>query len=58
MNNLREHHIIQLDPKKGLSKKQYLAVEKVLESTADELRMPPGELDLYMWYRKTGKVLK
>jgi N-glycosylase/DNA lyase len=58
MNNLREHHIIQLDPKKGLSKKQYLAVEKVLEDIADELRMPPGELDLYMWYRKTGKVLK
>ena len=58
MNNLREHHIIQLDPKKGLSKKQYLAVEKVLEGIADELAMPPGELDLYMWYRKTGKVLK
>ena len=58
MNNLREHHIIHLDHKKGLSKKQYLAVEKVLEDIADELGMPLGELDLYMWYRKTGKVLK
>ena len=58
INNLREHKIIELDPKKGLTKKRYLAVEKILDIVADELEMEPGELDLYMWYRKTGKVLK
>ena len=58
INNLREHNLIDLDPKKGLTKKRYLAVEKILDLVADELDMLPGELDLYMWYRKTGKVLK
>lgn len=58
INNLREYKIIDLDPKKGLTKNRYLAVEKTLDLLADELGMLPGELDLYMWYRKTGKVLK
>ena len=58
INNLVEHRIVDLDPKKGLTKKRYLAVEKILDLLADELDILPGELDLYMWYRKTGKVLK
>jgi N-glycosylase/DNA lyase len=58
INNLVEHKIVDLDPKKGLTKKRYLAVEKILDLLADELDILPGELDLYMWYRKTGKVLK
>lgn len=58
MNNLREYDLIDLDPQKGLTKKRYLAVEKIIEQLAYELDMLPGELDLYMWYRKTGKVLK
>ena len=58
INNLRDYHLIDLDSKKGLTKKRYLAVEKILDRLAEELDMLPGELDLYMWYRKTGKVLK
>jgi N-glycosylase/DNA lyase len=58
INNLQEHHVINIDPNKGLTKKRYLAIEKTLGILADELDMLPGELDLYMWYRKTGKVLK
>jgi N-glycosylase/DNA lyase len=58
INNLREYKIIELDPKKGLTKKRYLEVEKILDLVADEVDLQPGELDLYMWYRKTGKVLK
>ena len=58
INNLREYGIIELDPKKGLTKKRYLAIEQTLDLLAEELNMLPGELDLYMWYRKTGKVLK
>ncbi len=58
INNLREYRIIELEPTKGLTKKRYLAVEKILDLVADEVGLQPGELDLYMWYRKTGKVLK
>jgi N-glycosylase/DNA lyase len=58
INNLREHDIINIDPKKGLNKKRYLEIENILKLVADELNMLLGELDLYMWYRKTGKVLK
>jgi len=58
INNLLEHKILDLDPKKGLTKKRYLLVEKILELVSEELGILPGELDLYMWYRKTGKVLK
>ena len=58
LNNLREFKLLDEDGKKGLTKKRYLAIEEMLDIVADELKMEPGELDLYMWYRKTGKVLK
>ena len=58
LNNLREFKLLEEDGKKGLTKKRYLAIEEMLDLVADELKMEPGELDLYMWYRKTGKVLK
>jgi N-glycosylase/DNA lyase len=58
MNNLREHKIMEIDPKKGLTKKRYLSIEKTLDIIAKEVGLQPGELDLYLWYRKTGKVLK
>lgn len=58
LNNLREFRLLEDDGKKGLTKKRYLDIEKMLDILADELKMEPGELDLYMWYRKTGKVLK
>jgi N-glycosylase/DNA lyase len=58
MNNLREHKIIEIDPKKGLTKKRYLSIEKTLDIIAKEVGLQAGELDLYLWYRKTGKVLK
>lgn len=58
MNNLREYQIIEIEPTKGLTKKKYLAVEKILDLVADEVGLQLGEMDLYMWYRKTGKVLK
>lgn len=58
LNNLREFKLLEEDGKKGLTKKRYLAIEAMLDIVADELKIEPGELDLYMWYRKTGKVLK
>jgi len=57
LSNLREHGVIP-DNKKGLTKRRYLEYEGILRRMADDLGMSLGELDLYLWYRKTGKVLK
>jgi len=41
-----------------MTKKKYLEIEKVLEKLAKKSGLEPGELDLYLWYMETGKVLK
>jgi len=43
---------------KSLTKKRYLELEEILRRLAEEIEMTPGELDLYLWYMKTGRVLK
>lgn len=60
-----DRHIISLmhenkvlKQKQALSKKNYLKIEEKFKSIAAELRMSPAELDLYMWFMKTGEVLK
>ena len=59
LSNMVEHGLITgEESRKGLTKKRYLAYEAVLANVARRLGMEPGELDLYLWYRKTGKVLK
>ena len=58
LSNMQEHGLIKANEKKGLTKKRYLIYEKILQQIAEEVEMLPGELDLYLWYRKTGKVLK
>lgn len=56
LNILTENRII---PKpRSLTKKAYLDIEKEFIRIARSLKISPAELDLYMWYMKTGKVLK
>lgn len=43
---------------KTISRKEYLEIERVMQRLARELKMPLSELDLYLWYLETGKVLK
>ncbi len=43
---------------KTITPKVYLEAEEVLSKLAQELRMSIGELDLYIFYIKTKKVLK
>jgi N-glycosylase/DNA lyase len=57
LSNLEEYGIIK-DSKISLTKRRYYEYEKILERVADSLKMPLGELDLYLWYRKTGQILK
>jgi N-glycosylase/DNA lyase len=43
---------------KTLTKNRYLEIEKVLEEIAKSSNLHLAELDLYLWYIETGKVLK
>ncbi len=43
---------------KTLTEKKYLEIESVLEKIAGKTNLSLGELDLYLWYLETGKVLK
>ena len=56
---LKKENLIEFDRKKQtLSEKKYLEIEKILEDLAKKLEMNLAELDLYLWYLETGKVLK
>ncbi|MBE8540439.1 N-glycosylase/DNA lyase [Geoglobus acetivorans] len=43
---------------KTLTRKRYLEIEQKFVEIADLAGMKPGILDLYVWYMRTGKVLK
>jgi N-glycosylase/DNA lyase len=43
---------------KTLTRKKYLEIEELLRKMAIKLGMNLAELDLYLWYLETGKVLK
>ena len=60
-----DFHIIDLLKREGLieefsnlNKKKYLEIEEVLRNLGDKVNLSLGELDLYLWYIETGKVLK
>ena len=43
---------------KSLAKNQYIEIEKILEKLGVGCGLNLAELDLYLWYIETGKVLK
>jgi N-glycosylase/DNA lyase len=53
---LFENNLIK--PRKTITKNVYLESESVLEKLCQELNLTQGELDLYIFYIKTKKVLK
>jgi len=60
-----DFHIIDLLVKyelyqrpKTLTKKKYLEVENLLKDIASKLNLTLAELDLYLWFLETGKILK
>jgi N-glycosylase/DNA lyase len=60
-----DFHIIDLLTKfnliekpKSLTKAKYLEIEEILSKIAEKLNLNLSELDLYMWYIETGKILK
>ena len=57
LSNLKEHDLIE-NGKMSLTPKRYVQLETILKKIAKKVNMPVGEMDLYLWYRKTGAVLK
>jgi len=60
-----DFHIIDVLAKRGLIKRpktltkgKYMEIEELLKKIAKKLGMNLAELDLYLWYKETGKVLK
>jgi len=41
-----------------MTKRKYHEIEEVLMSLGEDLNLNMAELDLYLWYLETGKVLK
>jgi len=60
-----DFHILELLTKhklarkpKTLTRKKYLEIERKLRRIAKKLNLSLAELDLYLWYLETGKILK
>lgn len=53
---LTKHKLIERP--KALTKRKYLEIENLLKKIARELNLNLAELDLYLWYAETGKILK
>jgi N-glycosylase/DNA lyase len=43
---------------KSMTRKKYLEAERVLGEIAERAGLSQGELDMYLWYIETGKILK
>jgi len=56
INVLVRHGLIEKP--KTLTAKKYHEIENLLGELARKARLSLGELDLYLWYMETGKVLK
>jgi len=54
---LEREKLIKERPK-TLNKQKYLKIEEVLRKLGRKLNLNLAELDLYLWYIETGKVLK
>ncbi len=60
-----DRHILRILEEEGLittpktlTRKRYLEIEKIERELAESLGMTLAEMDLYLWYLKTGEVLK
>jgi N-glycosylase/DNA lyase len=53
---LARYHIIKHP--KTLTKKNYLKIEGHLQKIARQTKLTLAELDLYLWFLETGKILK
>jgi len=57
LKSLQELKVIK-DVPKSLNKRKYLEIERKLKIFARKLGLSAYELDLLLWYSKTGKILR
>ncbi len=57
IRTMHEHGMIKELPK-TLNRKRYLEYEGKLKELGEKTNLDQSKLDLYLWYMKTGKVLK
>jgi len=57
IRGLLDAGLLKVKPK-TISRKTYLEIEQKLERIAEQAKMTLAELDLYLWYLKTGRVWK
>jgi len=55
---LSENKLITKPKTKSLTRNKYLEIEKELQKLANKVNLNLSELDLYLWYIETGKILK
>jgi len=60
-----DFHIVDLlvkfeliEKPKSMTKNKYLEIENVLKQIGRKVHLDMAKLDLYLWYKETGKVLK
>ncbi|MFX1496254.1 MAG: N-glycosylase/DNA lyase [Promethearchaeota archaeon] len=60
-----DFHIVDLlvkynliEKPKQISKKKYIEIETILKDIGTKLNLSLAELDLYLWFLETGKILK
>ncbi len=57
LTHMLEQGIIEERPK-TVTRKKYLEYEAILTRVASKLGMPLGVMDLYLWAKKSGEVIK
>ncbi|MFX0096232.1 MAG: N-glycosylase/DNA lyase [Candidatus Hodarchaeota archaeon] len=54
---LLEYGLID-DIPRTLTRRKYLEIESIVNRLAERVNLSIGELDLYLWHMRTGKILK
>jgi len=57
LRTMKDHGMIDEVPR-GVARRAYMEFEGRLRALSHEVGMPLSKLDLYIWYMKTGAVLK
>jgi N-glycosylase/DNA lyase len=55
---LAREGLLEKPKNKSLTSKRYIEIENILKQLAEKTNTNLGELDLYLWYEETGKILK
>ena len=55
---LVKNNLIGQPKSKSLNSKKYIEIENILKKISEKTNLSLGELDLYLWYEETGKVMK